>query len=247
MIEIQRKKSKEKYVILFFLILIFCTTFFVMYKYHVEGEKNLPFNITKLLVISSAKTENIELNENIYEANVIQKNDLYIAIEKNKEYSKEDAIKKITINNFKIVENNEKGNVKIYRTSLGTNSYEYTENYEIKDSVVYTGSKETNLKAENMTISNQGGIIELSIILDELGKITYAEDDNIQSDGRLLDRLQLASEEIRKTVTFDIIIELTGGNTFKTNIFLEIPTGDIVNDGVNINEINTSKLVFKRV
>lgn len=247
MIEIQRKKSKEKYVILFFLILIFCTTFFIMYKYHVEGEKNLPFNITKLLVISSAKTENIELNENIYEANVIQKNDLYIAIEKNKEYFKEDAIKKITINNFKIIENSEKGNIKIYRTSLGTNNYEYTENYEIKDSIEYTGAKKTNLKTESMTISNQGGVIELSVILNDLGKITYAEDDNILSDGRLLNRIQLTSEEIRKTITFDIYIELAGGNTFKTTISLKIPTGDIVNDGVNTNEIDLSKLVFKRV
>lgn len=247
MIEIQRKKSKEKYVILFFLILIFCTTFFIMYKYHVEGEKNLPFNITKLLVISSAKTENIELNENIYEANVIQKNDLYIAIEKNKEYAKEDAIKKIIINNFKIVENSEKGTVKIYRPALGKNNYEYTENYEIKDAIEYIGAKETNLKTENMTISNQGGLIELSVNLNNLGKITYDEDDNILADGSLLNRLQITSEEIRKTITFDIYIELTGGNTFKTTIFLEIPTGDIVNDGVNTNEIDVSKLVFKRV
>lgn len=247
MIEIQRKKSKEKYVILFFIILIFCTTFFIMYKYHVEGEKNIPFNITKFLVVSSAKTENIELNENIYEANVIQKNDLYIAIEKNKEHSKEDAIKKITINNFKIVEDSKKGNVKIYRTSLGTNNYEYIENYEIKDSIEYTGAKETNLKTENMTISNQGGVIELSVILNDLGKVTYNEDDNILSDGRLLNRLQITSEEIRKTITFDMYIELVGGNTFKTTISLEMPTGDIVNDGVNTNEIDLSKLVFKRV
>ena len=98
MIEIPRKKSNQKYVILFFLILILFTTFFVMYKYYVEGEKNLPFNITKLVVVSSAKTEEIEINEDIFEANVIQKNDIYLAIEKNKDYSKEEAIKKITIN-----------------------------------------------------------------------------------------------------------------------------------------------------
>lgn len=246
MIEMQRKKNKEKYIILFFIILIFCTTFFIMYKYHVEGEKKLPFNITKLLVVSSAKTENIELNEDIYEANVIQKNDLYIAIEKNKEYSKEDAIKKITINNFKIEENTEKGTVKIYRPALGDNTYEYTEIYELKDRVEYTGSKETNLKAENMTISNQGGIIELSVILNDLGKITYNEEDGILADGSLLKRLQITSEEIRKIISFDMYIELAGGNTFKTNISLEIPAGDITNEGVATTEIDLSKLVFKR-
>lgn len=247
MIEMQRKKNKEKYIILFFVILIFCTTFFIMYKYYVEGEKNLPFNITKLLVVSSAKTENIELNEDIYEANIIQKNDLYIAIEKNKEYSKEDAIKKITINNFKIEENSDKGTVKIYRPVAGEKTYEYTENYEIKEEVIFTGSKETNLKTESMTISNQGGVIELSVILNDLGKITYNEEENILADGSLLNRLQISSEEIRKTITFDMYIELAGGNTFKANISLEIPTGDISNEGVVSNEIDLSKLVFKRV
>lgn len=247
MIEIQRKKSKEKYIILFFIILVFCTTFFIMYKYYVEGEKKLPFNITKLLVVSSAKTENIELNEDVYEANVIQKNDLYIAIEKDKEYSKEDAIKKITINNFKIEDEGKKGTVRIYRPSTGENTYEYTENYEVKNSVEYTGSKETNLKTESMTISNQGGIIELSVILNDLGKITYNEEDNILADGRLLNRLQITSEEIRKKISFDMYIELVGGNTFKTNISLEIPTGDMENEGVITNEMDLSKLVFKRV
>ena len=98
-----KKRNKQKYIILFFLILVFCTTFFIMYKYHVEGEKNIPFNITKLVVVSSAKTEDIEINENTFEANVIQKNDIYLAIEKNKNYSKEDAIKKITFNKFKLI------------------------------------------------------------------------------------------------------------------------------------------------
>lgn len=247
MIEIPRKKSKQKYIILFFLILIFCTTFFVMYKYHVEGEKNLPFNITKIIIVSSAKTEDIEVNENIYEANVIQKNDIYLAIEKNKEYSKEDAIKKITIKNFQIIEEGKKGSVKFYRTSLGTNSFDYSENYEIKDGVEYLGAKETNLKQENMTISNQGGLIELSIVLNDLGKITYSENDNISADGSLLNRLQLTEEDIKQIICFDMIIELTGGNTFKTIVTIELPSGNIVSDGVSTSEIDISKLVFKRI
>lgn len=247
MIEVPRKKLNQKYVILFFLILILFTTFFIMYKYYVEGEKNIPFNITKLIVVSSAKTEEIEMNENIYEANVIQKNDIYLAIEKNSNYSKEEAIKKITINNFKVTEKGEKGNIKFYRTSSKTNSFEYIEDYEIKDSVEYTGGKKTNLKLEDMMISNQGGLIELSVIIDDLGKIIYSENDNISADGSLLNRLQLTNEKIKHTISFDIIIELTGGNTFKTVVTMELPTGDIINNGVTTNEVDVSKLVFKRI
>lgn len=242
-----RKKNKKIYVILFFLILIFCTTFFIMYKYHVEGEKKLPFNITKLVVVSSAKTEDIEINENIYQANVIQKNDIYLAVEKNKNYSKEDAIKKITFNNFKIIETGKVGNVKFYRTSQGANNFEYLENYEIKDDIQYLGSKETNLNVENMTIANQGGLIELSFIIEDLGKITYSENDNIVTDGSLLNRLQLTNEDLKTKISFDLILELTEGNNFKTTVVLELPTGDIAKDGVCTNEIDVTKLVFKRV
>ncbi len=247
MIGIQKRKSNQKYIVALFLVLVFSTTFFIMYRYYVEGEKNLPFNITKLIVISSAKTEDIEINENTYEANVIQKNDIYLAIEKNKNYSKEDAIKKIIFNNFKIIEYGEKGILKFYRTSQGEKNFEYIENYELKNKVEYTGAKETNLKIENMTISNQGGLIELSVILDDLGKITYSENDDISADGRLLDRLQLTNEDVEIKVAFDMVMELTGGNTFKTTVFLDLPAGDIVTEGVSTEEIDLSKLVFKRI
>lgn len=245
MIDIQKRNNK-KYIVLFLLILIFSITFFIMYKYYVEGEKNLPFNITKLVIVSSAKTEDIEINENTYEANVIQKNDIFLAIEKNKNYSKEDAIKKITFNNFKIIEPAKKGRVKFYRTSLEEN-FEYIEDYEIKDSVEYKGDKETNLNLENMTISNQGGIIKLSVILNDLGKITYLENDNIATDGRLLNRLNLTNEEVKYTVSFDMIMELAKGNRFKTTILLELPQGNIITEGISTKqETDLSKLVFKR-
>ncbi len=246
MIDIQKRNTK-KYIVIFFLILLFSTTFFIMYKYYVEGEKNLPFNITKLVVVSSAKTENIEINENTYEANVIQKNDIYIAIEKNKDYSKEDAIKKITLNNFKVVEQGKKGIVRFYRTPLEGNTFEYIENYEIKDSVEYKGSKETNLNLENMTIANQGGILELSVILNDLGKVTYLENDNVITDGRLLNRLQMTNEDVKVKISFDMTIELSGGNTFKTTIILDLPVGDIATEGVSTCELDLTKLVFKRV
>lgn len=245
MIEIQQK-NKQKYIVFFFLILIFCTTFFIMYKYHVEGEKKLPFNITKLVVVSSAKTEDLELNEDMYQANVLQKNDIYIAIEKNKEYEKQEAIKKITFNNFNVIKQGEKGIVKFYRTSQKENKFEYVENYEIQESVDYIGAKETNLNIENMTIGNQGGLLELSFVIDELGKITYSENDNIITDGTLLKRLNLNNEDIKCKVSFDMLIELVGGKTFKTILSLELPIGDIVKDGVETNEFDVTKLVFKR-
>ena len=87
----------------------------------------------------------------------------------------------IVIKRKKITEKGEKGNLRFYRTSSGTNSFDYIEDYEIKGSIEYIGGKETNLKSEKMIISNQGGLIELSAIIDNLGKITYSENDNIST------------------------------------------------------------------
>ena len=246
MIDTQRK-GKQKYIIIFLLILILSTTFFIMYKYYVEGEKNMPFNITNMVMVSSAQTENIRINENVVEADVIQKNDIYIAIEKNKNYSKEDAIKKIIFNNFQIINSPKIGEVKFYRTAQTENIFEYTADYEIKESVEYSGSKETNIYIENMTIANQGGLLELSIVLKDLGNVNYLENDDIIKDGTILKKLNINNEDIKTTISFDMIMELVGGNTFKTTIKLELPAGDIISEGVITNEVGLDKLVYKRI
>lgn len=250
MINLKRKnRIIHIYIISAILIIALSTVFFIMYKYNIEGERNLPFNITKLIVISSAETENFEKQESIYQADVIQKNDIYIAIEKNQNYKKTDAIKEITFNNFKILEQSKIGKLNFYRTTTeGTKTFEYTENYLINNEIKYIGGKETNLQEEQMTIANQCGLLKISATIEDLGKLTYTENENITSDGRLLNKLNLKSEDIKTKISFDVIMKLSSGNTFKTTITLDLPTGDIVNEGVSTTENNNlEKLVFKRV
>lgn len=249
MMDLQGKnKIIRNCLILLFLTLLLSVVLFIMYKYGVEGEKNMPFYITKLITVSSAETQDLELNENLYQANIIQNNDIFIAIEKNKNYSKQDAIKSIIFNNFKILKHGAVGKVKIYRTSEEEKKFIYSENYEIKDSIEYIGDLNTNLKMENMTIANQGGLLEFSIILDDLGKLTYEENENISSDGRLLNKLNLTEEDIKTIISFDMIINLSSGRTFKTTIKLELPCGNIVDDGVSTTEeLDFNKLVYKRI
>lgn len=236
------------YIISVILVIALSTVFFIMYKYNVEGEKNLPFNITKLMIISSAETKNFEKQENNYQADVIQKNDIYIAIEKNENYKKTDTIKEIIFENFEIIEQAKIGKINIYRTSEGTNTFEYIEKYLINNEVIFTGGKETNLNQEQMTIGNQGGLLKISITLEDLGKLIYTENENIESNGKLLNKLNLKNEEIQTKLSFDVIIKLNSENTFKTNIILDLPVGDIVNEGVCTSENNNlEKLVFKRI
>lgn len=238
----------HKYLFFLFLALVLSVVLFIIIKYNVEGEKNIPFNITKLMVISSAETQELELNENLYQANIIQKNDIYLAIEKNANYKKQDAIKRVTLNNFNIVKRGNAGTLEIYRTAIEGKKYEYNEKYEINDSMEFVGDLNTNLKMEKMTIANQGGLLEFSMILNDLGKLTYGENENITSDGTLLKRLNLNTEDIKTEISFDMIMELSSGKTFKTTINLELPTGDIAKEGVYTYEnMELNKLVFKRI
>ena len=241
----EKKINIGAYISILIIILILITIFFIMYKYNVEGEAVPPFKISKMIVVSSAKTENLELVDGIYNAEVLQNNDIKISIEKNPEYKKEAIIRKITINNIQINPKETKGNIEIYRPSQGEKLYEYQEQYKISEKIEYIGAQETDTKGEELQISNQGGIIDFSIIVKNLGTITYNENEAIKIDGTLLK--QIGIQEISYQVNFDLIIELENEIKLKTKITLDLPTGDILNNGIETTETTDMKTVFKRI
>lgn len=241
----EKKINIGAYISILIIILILITIFFIMYKYNVEGEAVPPFKISKMIVVSSAKTENLELVDGIYNAEVLQNNDIKISIEKNPEYKKEAIIRKITINNIQINPKETKGNIEIYRPSQGEKLYEYQEQYKISEKIEYIGAQETYTKGEELQISNQGGIIDFSIIVKNLGNITYNENEAIKIDGTLLK--QIGIQEISYQVNFDLIIELENEIKLKTKITLDLPTGDILNNGIETTETTDMKTVFKRI
>ena len=82
--------QKLKFIFaIFIIVLVAAIVVFRIIKYQAEGEKNMPFNLSKIIVVSTAQKEDVEQdatqNENgLGNFNVIQTNDLYISIEKNK-------------------------------------------------------------------------------------------------------------------------------------------------------------------
>lgn len=246
MLSYQKKKMNiGAYIFTLAIIIILITIFFIMYKYHVEGEAIPPFKISKMIVVSSAKTENLKLVEGIYNADVIQNNDIKISIEKNPKYKKEAIIRKITINNIQIDPKDTKGNIEIYRPSQGIKLYEYQEKYKIDGVLEYEGAQETYVKGETLNIANQGGVIDFSIIVNNLGSIKYNEDEAKKINGTLLKEIGI--EEISYQVKFDLIIELENDIKLKTKITLDLPTGDILENGVETLEQIDMKTVFKRI
>ena len=72
--------------------------------------------------------------EKTWNFNLIQNNDIYLYISKNKKYKETEMIKKITINNFVTEKAPKKGSLVIYRpTSDEKVVYENLEEYIIKD------------------------------------------------------------------------------------------------------------------
>ncbi len=240
-----KKINIGAYILAVILTIALIVVFFMMYKYQVEGEAVPPFKISKMIVVSSAKTENLELIDGVYNADIIQNNDIKISIIKNPEYKKEAIIRKITINNIQIDKKQAIGDIEIYRPSRGAKLYDYKEEYKIQNNLEYVGAQETYLKGENLEISNQGGIIEFSIIESNIQKLKYNENETVKVDGTLL--RQIGKERLSYKVYFDLIIELESDLKLKTKITLDLPTGDIFENGIETLEETNMKTIFKRI
>lgn len=129
-----------------------------MLKYAVEGENNMPFELSQLIVVSTAEGVENTQSENIWNFDLMQNNDIYIYIGKNKNYKDTEIIKKVVINNIKIENGPKAGKITTYRPSEAEGTiYEYIDNYIINNELVYSGSEVTN--AKNLEIANQGGVI----------------------------------------------------------------------------------------
>lgn len=233
---------KISMVILAILVVIACIVF-IMFKYEIEGEDQdkLPFLIEKISVVSTADgIKNKGDSEYLWSGELVQVNDVYIKMSKNTDLS--GTIEKILIQNIQITEP-QKGEVslgKIIKSEDSSNDYiiEDINSYEI------SGGESTSY--EKLTIANQGGIVGLRILNRGLGNYS-SNDEEINYDGRILNLSNLSFEELKFVLKFDVLIEIKNGIKYKTNVELELPAGNILESGIEINEyINVDNLVYKR-
>jgi len=239
------KRTIHAYILIVSVVFIFAIVAFLMLKYHVEGEKNMPFDIKEMDVISTAAGSNEKDDAGIWYSDLSQKNDIYFYIEKNSNDKKEDMIQSITFDNFQINKYNDKGAVKIYRPS-GDNTYDYTDDYIITDSLKYLGAEATD--EQQLEINNQSGVIGFSILTSGIGKYQISDDETLPIDGTLLKKAGITNDDIKMTVSFDITIETEAGDKFKASTVVNLPSGNILEGGVsNYKQTDLSSLVFKRI
>ena len=228
------------------IVLIIAVIALLILKYEVEGEQNMPFKLSSILVLSNAEGyQEKENKEYRWDTEIYQTNDIYLNIEKNKNYKETEIIKSINIENIQINEAPQVGEIKFYRAANEkSNLFVYDEKYEIKDNVEYIGDTKSDLN--NLKISNQGGTLILRVV-NKTGKEFKTNEKEFNHSGKLLNKVEIKNEEVKSTVSFDLVINLESGISFKANIKLELPVEDITKEGYTSKEIKDMKnIVFKR-
>ena len=186
----------------------------------------MPFQLSKIMVISTLGGNQKENVQEKWNLNLVQVNDIYIDIIKNKNHNQGEIIDKIIIDNFEIEKNPLKGEVKIYKPTSENNIFNNKEEHKVENKLEYIGSETSDI--ENMKIANQGGLIPLRYVNTNIGEYISNEDTEIRHDGTLLQKVGIANEEIKFKASFDISIELRSNRKYKAKVELEMPIGNLV-------------------
>lgn len=226
------------------IVLIIAIIALLILKYEVEGEQNMPFKLSSILVLSNAEGyQEAESKEYKWDTDIYQINDIYLNIEKNKNYKETEIIKSIEIENIMVNEAPKVGEITFYRSaSNDKNLFSYKEEYEINEGIEYIGDVKSDLS--NLKISNQGGTIILRAV-NKTGKEYTSNEKEFEHSGKLLKEIEVSKEEIKSTISFDLVINLESGISFRSNIKLDLPVGEIITEGYASTEI-TENIVFKR-
>ena len=243
--ELKGKKIVHICVILGIIVLILIIAGIIMLRYQVEGETNLPFELSKMIVVSTAESNEIEaVAYTKWNFSVNQYNDIYLEIQKNDEYTKNINIKNITFENFVIEKNSGAENIKLYRANSEGKVVE-DEAHLVGSSLTYKGEKETNL--DELKISNQGSIILLRSVNQNVCEVR-SNDEEIIHDGTLLAKGNANSEDLNYKLSFDVVIETSRDIKYKGTISIELPTGDVQTQGkTQLEKTDFSDVIFKRM
>ena len=240
-----RKNLLKRCIFIAIVVMILTVVFSIMIKYDVEGEKVLPFSISKILLVSTVNGKVVDDPENIWNIDISQINDIYMYLDKT--LDGEETIKEIKIENFTINKAPQKGDIKILRpTGELSNLYTYSEQNYLESSITYTGGVIDDLKS--LEIANNGGVLGFRCALENLGKYISNETEEIIYDGNLLRNLGVEVEELFFNLSFDLIITTSDNISFKGTLNLDMPISTIIEEGSsNIEITDFSDVVFKRI
>ena len=246
MITEKKKQTIKLMIAIAILAIILILVLMAMIKYEVEGEQNMPFKLSKIIIVSNAEgIENKTENELKWDFDIFQNNDVSFYIDSNTE-DENLLIKSVTIDNIQILKAPQKGKIKVYMPNSEAGSlYNYDDQYLVKDSLQYKGASQSS--STELEIGSKGGTTWICFNNMGIGNYTSNEDKEIRHDGTWLKKLEIAKEEVEFTVSFDYTIETTK-TKYKANITLDLPAGNISEDGRSyLEKTDMSDIIFKRV
>ena len=240
------KARLSAFIALGIVLIALIFTIAIMIQYEIEGEKNMPFEVEKILIISGADASEKESNEENMKWNIDinQFNDIYVLFKKNDEHNKGERISEVRVENLTVKNAPKKGEIKMYKPSEDENKkFDYNENSTVDGKLVFTGDDET--KNSNLKISRDGGTIKVRIANTKVGEFVSNEGEEIQYDGTLIAKTNTTLDDLKADIKFDIVL-VTDKITYRATIETEIPVGNIVEFGVSQKNIEIKNIVFKR-
>lgn len=245
------KKEKIKAAVAIAIILTaILTAIIITITYQIEGEKDMPFKLSKVTIISTAegvemqKEEGAEWNLDIY-----QNNDIYFYFEKNNKEEDEEVsneiIKSIILENLKITKAPEVGEIKIYMpNSTEGRTFIYSDNLLVEEKLEYKGGTRNDLKT--LQIGNQGGSLAIRISNTNFAKYIPKEGEEITHDGTIISKTDIQKEQLEFEISMDVIVN-TRNKSYKSTIKLKLPCGNIIEEGrSSIENTNQKEFIFKR-
>lgn len=211
--------------------------------YHEEGETNIPFKISKIVIVSDTNGSQTANAEMPWVIDVNQNNDIYIYIDKNKNYGKTELIENVKISNFRITKKTETGEIKIYKpTEEEDKMFRYAKEFEINE-LIYVGDVESNLK--QLKISNQGGLIAFSCANNNVSQYTSTDATEVKYN-QLLQMTNVSEEDLKFSILFEIEIKIVNKKTYQATVSLELPVEDVITNGTtNLEITDLEDIVFK--
>ena len=248
MITEQKKQTIKFTIAITIIVLILMFVGILMLKYEVEGETNMPFKLSKIVIIGTV--EGVEKKESKlkWDFDIYQNNDIHFYIDENNGAKKSDdlLIKNVKIDNIKITKTPQKGTIQQYMpNSEAGRLFTYDEQFKVQEKLEYKGASQSS--STNLTIGSKGGTALIRFCNSNIAEYSSDKDKEIVHDATLLKKVEVSSEEIQFSVSFDFTIETTKSK-YKANINLDLPTAELGEEKNCYLEITDMKdFIFKRV
>lgn len=239
------KKWFHAVVMAVILVILFFILGITVLKYDVEGETNMPFKLTKISIISTGEGIDKKSENNKWAFDINQNNDIFLYIEKNKNNEKTQVIKSIVLDNFTVNKQKQIGEAKIYKPDATSQNQIFTNKEEnIVETIEYIGDVKSNFR--DLKISNQGDKVAFRLSNKNISSYE-SNDEEVINHNELLKKANLTNEDIKCNLSFDITIKVEAGQEYKANVNLELPVGNVIDEGTGRLEItDLSNVIFKR-